>query len=84
MSVRDVEALARLSKGAIPPLPKPATAAALNEKDVDTEALEADLARTLGLVVDIRNKNGVGELRIKYASLEQLDDVCRRLTAKRH
>ena len=84
LSVRDVEALARLSKGAIPPLPKSATAAALNEKDVDTEALEADLTRTLGLVVDIRNKNGVGELRIKYASLEQLDDVCRRLTAKRH
>ena len=84
LSVRDVEALARLSKGAIPPLPKPASAAALNEKDVDTEALEADLTRTLGHVVDIRNKNGVGELRIKYASLEQLDDVCRRLTAKRH
>lgn len=84
LSVRDVEALARLSKGAIPPLPKSATASALNEKDVDTEALEADLARTLGLVVDIRNKNGAGELRIKYASLEQLDDVCRRLTAKRH
>ena len=85
LSVRDVEALARLSKGSIPPVtgtttPKPATAL----KDVDTEALEADLMRTLGLVVDIRDKDGAGELRIKYSDLEQLDDVCRRLTAKRH
>lgn len=84
LSVRDVEALARLSKGSIPPVSgagpnasKPAL------KDVDTEALEADLMRTLGLVVDIRDKNGTGELRIKYRDLEQLDDVCRRLTGKR-
>ena len=84
LSVRDVEALARLSKGAIPPLPGGATAQAKPAlKDVDTEALEADLMRTLGLVVDIRDKNGSGELRIKYRDLEQLDDVCRRLTAKR-
>lgn len=84
LSVRDVEALARLSKGAVPPLPgnaRPKSGAV--EKDVDTEALEADLMRTLGLVVDIRDKNGSGELRIKYRDLEQLDDVCRRLTAKR-
>lgn len=85
LSVRDVEALARLSKGAIPPIggrggetPKPAY------KDVDTEALESDLMRVLGLMVDIRHKDaGGGELRIKYRDLEQLDDVCRRLTAKR-
>lgn len=87
LSVRDVEALARLSKGAIPPLPGEtklrSAASAAPLKDVDTEALEADLMRTLGLVVDIRDKNGSGELRIKYRHLEQLDDVCRRLTAKR-
>ncbi len=53
-------------------------------KDVDTEALESDLAHALGLTVEIRHK-GVrgGELRIKYAELEQLDDVCRRLTSGR-
>ncbi|MEO9970646.1 MAG: ParB/RepB/Spo0J family partition protein [Hyphomonadaceae bacterium] len=85
LSVRDVEALARLSKGAVPPVggssgekPKP------SYKDVDTEALESDLMRVLGLMVDIRHKDaGGGELRIKYRDLEQLDDVCRRLTAKR-
>jgi ParB family chromosome partitioning protein len=54
-----------------------------DEKDVDTAALEADLTRTLGLSVDIRHKEKGGELRIRYRDLEQLDDVCRRLTAKR-
>lgn len=84
LSVRDVEALAKLSKGAILRETGAASgrpAAAL--KDVDTEALEADLMRALGLVVDIRDNDGSGELRIKYRDLEQLDEVCRRLTAKR-
>ena len=53
------------------------------EKDVDTEALEAHLARALGLDIDIRHKPTGGELRIKYGDLEQLDDLCRKLTAKR-
>ena len=54
-----------------------------NGKDVDTEALETDLARVLGLNVDIRQKAKGGELRIKYRDLEQLDELCRKLTAKR-
>ncbi|HEY3797928.1 MAG TPA: ParB/RepB/Spo0J family partition protein [Caulobacteraceae bacterium] len=49
-------------------------------KDADTAALETDLADVLGLKVEIRDAGGVGELRIRYESLEQLDDVCRRLT----
>jgi ParB family chromosome partitioning protein len=86
LSVRDVEALARLSRGAVPPVSggSPDSKAKPKLKDVDTEALESDLMRTLGLMVDIRHKDaGGGELRIKYRDLEQLDDVCRRLTAKR-
>ncbi len=82
LSVRDVEARARESRDAhletksMPP--KPAI-----EKDVDTEALEADISRELGLVVDIRHGREGGEIRIKYRDLEQLDEVCKRLTAKR-
>ena len=53
------------------------------EKDVDTQALEADLTRSLGLSVEIRHKKDRGELRIKYRDLEQLDEVCRKLTASR-
>ena len=80
--MREVEAKARESREAtletksMPP--KPAM-----EKDVDTEALEADISRELGLVVDIRHGREGGEIRIKYRDLEQLDEVCKRLTAKR-
>jgi ParB family chromosome partitioning protein len=50
------------------------------EKDPDTKALEASLSNMLGLKVQILDKgeNG-GELKILYRTLEQLDDVCRRL-----
>ena len=81
LSVREVEARARAAKDGAPIETK--SAKAPMEKDVDTEALEADLSRTLGLDVDIRHSAKGGELRIKYRDLEQLDDVCRRLTAKR-
>ncbi|HEY2708981.1 MAG TPA: ParB/RepB/Spo0J family partition protein [Caulobacteraceae bacterium] len=49
-------------------------------KDADTAALETDLAEVLGLPVEIRDGGGAGEVRIRYASLEQLDEVCRRLS----
>lgn len=50
-------------------------------KDTDTRALEKSLSDTLGLVVTIDHKGTRGEVRIAYGSLEQLDDVCRRLRA---
>ena len=83
LSVRDVEALARLAKDGITPKSADAPTKPKTEKDVDTQALEADLERALGLSVDIKHGARGGELRIKYRELEQLDDVCRRLTAKR-
>jgi len=43
--------------------------------------LEQDLQELLGLNVKLDDKGGKGEVRIAYASLEQLDDVCRRLMA---
>jgi ParB family transcriptional regulator, chromosome partitioning protein len=49
-------------------------------KDADTLALETDLSDALGLPVEIRDTGGVGELRLRYSTLEQLDDICRRLT----
>lgn len=82
LSVRDVESRAKDARegGMIETKSAKSPGA---EKDVDTEALEADLTRTLGLAVDIRHGKDGGELRIRYRDLEQLDDVCRRLTAKR-
>ena len=83
MSVRDVEALVkRLKDGSA--LDAVAKRVGQSDKDVDTEALESDLARVLGLRVDIRQGPKGGELRIRYGDLEQLDELCRRLTAKRN
>ncbi len=82
-SVREVEARAKAERAEDGPIETKSSKSSSSEKDVDTEALEADLSRQLGLVVDIRHSKTGGELRIKYRDLEQLDDVCRRLTAKR-
>ena len=77
LSVRDTEALARKSANGAP-APKPS--APRPPKDTDTQALETDLSEVLGLGVEVLDRGGVGEVRIKYATLEQLDEVCRRLT----
>jgi len=53
------------------------------DKDPDTVALEKDLSSTLGLAVSIAfNSDESGELRIAYKSLEQLDDLCQRLSSR--
>jgi ParB family transcriptional regulator, chromosome partitioning protein len=53
-------------------------------KDANTRAAEAELSEVLGLAVEIRpGKGEKGELRIRYASLDQLEDVRRRLM-RRH
>lgn len=52
------------------------------KKDIDTQALESDLSRVLGLSVDIAHSSNGGQIKIKYRNLEQLDDLCRRLTAR--
>jgi ParB family chromosome partitioning protein len=49
-------------------------------KDADTEALENRLTQALGLLVTIEHRpNGGGVLQVRYRTLEQLDDVVRRL-----
>ena len=50
------------------------------EKNPDSLALENDISTALGLNVEIRSKpNHSGEVKIRYGTLEQLDEVCRRL-----
>jgi ParB family chromosome partitioning protein len=52
------------------------------ENDADSRALAHDLSVALGLDVGLAHKGGSGgALTIHYRSLEQLDDLCRRLTA---
>ena len=50
------------------------------EKDPDTLALERDLSALLGLRVTINIQGRGGALTIHYRTLEQLDDVLKRLT----
>jgi ParB family chromosome partitioning protein len=81
LSVREAEALARQASGREEPR-KPARSARppARGKDADTRALEEDLSEVLGLAVEVADRGGSGEVRIRYATLEQLDDLCRRLT----
>jgi ParB family chromosome partitioning protein len=76
LSVRDTEALVRAKAVG----PKKASGPRRPAKDADTTALESDLEDALGMRVDIADRGGAGELKIRYASLEQLDEICRRLT----
>jgi ParB family chromosome partitioning protein len=76
LNVRQTEALTRGARGR----PTASGGKPLPARDADTVALENDLAEVLGLDVRIDDKEGVGEVKIRYTSLEQLDDVCRRLT----
>jgi ParB family chromosome partitioning protein len=49
-------------------------------KDADTEALENRLTNAIGLLVSIDHRaNGGGVLQVRYRTLEQLDDVVKRL-----
>ena len=79
LNVRETEALARKALGG-GDKPRAAAKPAAGPKDADTRALEEDLADILGLDVEIVDRGGAGELRIGYATLEQLDDLCQRLT----
>jgi ParB family chromosome partitioning protein len=78
LNVREAEALARKAAGAeVDRSPRPGP-----RKSADTLALERDLSERLGLQVQILDKDGSGEVRIRYGDLEQLDELCRRLMSR--
>ena len=92
LSVRETEgyirqAEAEIKGGAKPGKPggggaKPEAKSTPSEgpKDADTRALERDLAAILGLDVAIdHSKKGSGSITVSYLTLDQLDDLCRRL-----
>ena len=68
LNVRDAEAM---SKGGAPK--------AVTPQSVDTQAFEKSLADRLGLKVQVKDKNGKGSLTIHYRTLEQLEDVVKKL-----
>lgn len=79
LSVRDTE---KRSKAATPSGQKPRPEA----KDADTRALENDLRAALGMWVSI-DHGAAGEggtISLRYTTLDQLDEVCRRLSLVEH
>ncbi len=78
LNVRQAEALARKSQDEKTPKAGKA-AGAQGPVSPDIAALEQDLADALGIKVSLADRGGQGELTLSYASLEQLDDLCRRL-----
>ena len=81
LNVRQAEALAR--EGAKGGKANGRAAPARAAKSADTVALEKRLADALGLAVSIDHGERGGRLAIHYSTLDQLDEVVRRLEAKR-
>jgi ParB family transcriptional regulator, chromosome partitioning protein len=79
LSVRETERLVKAQSMMKPPAKKAATA---SEKDADTRALEADLSANLRMAVRINHEAGKesGQLTISYATLDDLDMLCRTLS----
>ncbi|MEO1249286.1 MAG: ParB/RepB/Spo0J family partition protein, partial [Pseudomonadota bacterium] len=79
LSVRETERLAK--KSADQAASEAASARAVPEKDADSMALERELAVLLGMKVQLKPKTlQAGTLSIEYSSLEQLDELLRRLS----
>ncbi len=74
LSVREAESLTR---DAAAKLRKPK-----GHKDADTKALEKTVSEAIGLKVEIKDRGASGgTVSIGYKSLEQLEEICRRLQA---
>lgn len=75
LSVRDVEGMVKGKK----PVSKKTSK---KDKGVNTVALEEEMSRILGMsiTIDSAKKSGQGMVKIAYKSLDQLDDVLRRLS----
>jgi ParB family chromosome partitioning protein len=74
LSVRDAEKL--VTK----PVAKPKKVSRETPESADVAALENDLSAVLGMGVKLKHRpNNSGSLVIDYKTLEQLDELCRRL-----
>ena len=78
LSVRQAEALAQEGRDGDGSRPRGRRRA---EKDADTRAAERDLAAALGMKVSIDHvaDGEAGSVTVRYGSLDQFDELCRRL-----
>ncbi len=83
LSVRTVEALVREAKGGGRKAPAESPSAAGGGRDPDIVAVERHLSELLGIGVAIHYAGGgKGALTLKFASLDQLDMICQRLSGE--
>lgn len=81
LNVREIERMAQKAKDERDG-PRVNPVAMAVEPDVDLAAMERSLSAALGMPVTLsRRSDGGGEVKISYATLGQLDDVARRLSA---
>jgi ParB family transcriptional regulator, chromosome partitioning protein len=82
MSVRAAEALVKKEAAGEGNGSKRTSRSGTSEKDADTRALEADLTANLRMKVVLNHKPGQeqGQMVLHYDSLDQLDDLCRKLS----
>lgn len=78
LSVREAEAMSQQREMPV----KRKGDSAPTPRDADTLALERRLADALGLTVALAHSERGGRLEIRYKTLEQLDDICLRLTGR--
>ncbi|MCB1720136.1 MAG: ParB/RepB/Spo0J family partition protein [Alphaproteobacteria bacterium] len=80
LSVRETEKLVADSQGRSKKS-KVRAAKSTSAKDIDTLALEEDISTKLGMRVSIDSRDGKsGKLNIQFKTLDQLDDLIRRLS----
>jgi ParB family chromosome partitioning protein len=79
LNVRQTEELARGDTGAKPRRPAAGEKPAHDGRDADLISLEDEISARIGLKVVIEPRGKRGTLTIHYQTLDQLDDVLRRL-----
>lgn len=83
LTVRQAEELAAQARGESARDIKAKVKDLVPEQDADTRALATDLSNALGMIVDVKHRaDGAGEVKITYRTLEQLDEICRRLSQR--
>ena len=84
LSVRDTEKLVKKAvENVFTPTGQAKRAPRSVEMDADTRALEGDLSANLGMKVTVDHAKNAesGQVSIQYATLDQLDEICRILSA---
>jgi len=86
LSVRQTEALVKKSNQEIEDWKsgKPPKQKTVSVKDADTKALEGDLSAAMGMKVLVNHiaDQDSGEVVVNYKTLEDLDEICRVLSAR--